>query len=46
MGRKPTLTHHQKQEAIKRRDYGEETLAGRLRDPTNVSGWTISRLSP
>jgi hypothetical protein len=27
MGRKPKLTDHQKREAIRRRDNGEETLA-------------------
>ena len=27
MGRKPKLTDHQKREAMKRRDHGEETLA-------------------
>lgn len=43
MGRKPKLTRHQKKEAIKRRDGGEEWLAdiGRSYD---VSGWTIGRL--
>ena len=43
MGRKPKLTDHQKREAIKRRDHGEETLAAIGRS-YNVSGWTISRL--
>ena len=45
MGRKPKLTHHQKREAIKRREAGEETLAEIARS-YNVSGWTISRLEP
>src|ERR1700732_1366809 len=43
MGRKPKMTDHQKREAIKRRDHGEETLAAIGRS-YNVSGWTISRL--
>ncbi len=43
MGRKPKLTPHQKQEAIKRRDRGEESLADIGRS-YNVSGWTIARL--
>ncbi len=43
MGRKPKLTDHQKREAIKRRDLGEETLA-EIGRSYNVSGWTISRL--
>jgi DNA invertase Pin-like site-specific DNA recombinase len=45
MGRKPKLTDHQKREAIKRRDHGEETLAA-IGKSYNVSGWTISRLAP
>jgi DNA invertase Pin-like site-specific DNA recombinase len=44
MGRKPKLTDHQKCEAIKHRDQGEETLA-EIGRSYNVSGWTISRLS-
>jgi DNA invertase Pin-like site-specific DNA recombinase len=44
MGRKPKLTDHQKREAIKRRDRGEETLA-EIGRSYNVSGWTISRLT-
>jgi DNA invertase Pin-like site-specific DNA recombinase len=44
MGRKPKLTDHQKREAIKRRDHGEETLA-EIGRSYNVSGWTISRLA-
>jgi DNA invertase Pin-like site-specific DNA recombinase len=43
MGRKPKMTGHQKREAIKRRDHGEETL-GDIGRSYNVSGWTISRL--
>jgi DNA invertase Pin-like site-specific DNA recombinase len=43
MGRKPKMTAHQKREAIKRRDYGDETLA-EIGRSYNVSGWTISRL--
>jgi DNA invertase Pin-like site-specific DNA recombinase len=45
LGRKPTLTRHQQQEAIKHRDHGDETLA-EIGRSYNVSGWTISRLSP
>ena len=44
MGRKPKLTDHQKREAIRRRDRGDETLA-EIGRSYNVSGWTISRLS-
>jgi DNA invertase Pin-like site-specific DNA recombinase len=43
MGRKPKMTDHQKREAIKRRDRGEETLA-EIGRSYNVSGWTIARL--
>ena len=43
MGRKPKLTDHQKREAIRRRDHGDETLA-EIGQSYNVSGWTISRL--
>jgi DNA invertase Pin-like site-specific DNA recombinase len=43
MGRPPKLTPHQRQEAIKRRDQGEETLADIGRS-YNVSAATISRL--
>ena len=43
LGRKPKLTEHQKAEAIKRRDNGEESLADIGRS-YNVSGWTIARL--
>jgi DNA invertase Pin-like site-specific DNA recombinase len=44
MGRPPKITAHQKKEAIKRRDRGEETLA-EIGRSYNVSGWTIGRLS-
>lgn len=44
MGRKPKLTPHQKQEAIKRRDAGE-TVRDIARS-YNVSHSTISRLLP
>jgi DNA invertase Pin-like site-specific DNA recombinase len=43
LGRKPTLTPHQKQEAIKRLNAGEETQ-GEIARSYNVSRWTISRL--
>ena len=45
MGRPPKLTLHQRQEAIKRRDSGDETLADIGRS-YNVSPATISRLAP
>jgi DNA invertase Pin-like site-specific DNA recombinase len=45
LGRKPKLTDHQKREAIRRRDHGEETLA-EIGQSYNVSGWTIARLAP
>jgi hypothetical protein len=44
LGRKLKLTHQQQQEAIKRRDYGEETLA-EIGRSYNVSRWMISRLA-
>ena len=44
MGRPPKLTPHQKREAIKRRDTGEESLA-EIGRSYNVSAATISRLS-
>ena len=43
MGRRPKLTDHQRREAIKHRDHGEETLA-EIGKSYNVSGWTIARL--
>src|SRR6185312_3254514 len=45
MGRPPKLTPHQKREAIKRRDQGDESLADIGRS-YNVSAATISRLRP
>ena len=44
LGRPFKLTPHQRQEAVKRRDKGEETLA-EIGRSYNVSGATISRLS-
>jgi DNA invertase Pin-like site-specific DNA recombinase len=44
-GRKPKLTEHQRREAIKRRDKGEETLR-EIAQSYNVSHQTISRLVP
>jgi DNA invertase Pin-like site-specific DNA recombinase len=44
MGRPPKLTQHQRREAIKRRDSGEESLADIGRS-YNVSAATISRLA-
>jgi hypothetical protein len=41
LGRKPTLTPHQRREAIKRVHAEKETLGARS---CNVSRWTISRL--
>ena len=43
-GRKPTLTHHQQREAIKRVKTAKETQ-GEIAGSYNVSRWTISRLS-
>jgi hypothetical protein len=37
------LTDHQRKEAIRRRDKGEETLS-EIGRGYNVFGWTISRL--
>ena len=45
LGRPFKLTPHQRNEAIKRRDKGEETLA-EIGRSYNVSGATISRLAP
>ena len=45
LGRKPKLTEHQRKEAIRRRDKGEELLA-EIGRSYNVSGWTIGRLAP
>jgi hypothetical protein len=44
MGRPPKLTPHQKREATKRRDEGEESLA-EIGRSYNVSAATISRLT-
>jgi DNA invertase Pin-like site-specific DNA recombinase len=44
LGRKPTLTSHQRREAIKRVNAEKETL-GEIARSYNVSRWTISRLS-
>ena len=44
LGRKPTLTHQQQQEAIKRLNAGKETQ-GEIARSYNVSRWTISRLA-
>ena len=45
MGRPPKLTPHQRAEAVRRRDKGEETLA-EIGRTYNVSPQTISRLQP
>jgi DNA invertase Pin-like site-specific DNA recombinase len=44
MGRPPKLTDHQRREAIKRREHGEETLA-EIGRSYNVSGQTIAQMS-
>ena len=44
MGRPPKLTPHQRREAIKRRDQGDESLA-EIGRSYNVSAATISRLT-
>jgi DNA invertase Pin-like site-specific DNA recombinase len=44
LGRRPTLTYHQRREAIKRANAGKETL-GEIARSYNVSRWTISRLA-
>jgi len=43
MGRRPKLTPHQKREAIRRRDAGQETFR-EIAASYNVSAATISRL--
>ncbi len=43
LGRRPKLTEHQRKEAIRRRDRGDESLA-EIGRSYNVSGWTIGRL--
>ena len=45
MGRKPMLTPHQQQEVITCLNAGKETQ-GEIARTYNVSGWTISRLTP
>jgi DNA invertase Pin-like site-specific DNA recombinase len=45
MGRPPKLTQHQRAEAVRRRDKGEETLA-EIGRSYNVSPQTIGRLQP
>ncbi len=45
LGRRPKLTPHQKREALERRARGDETHA-EIGRSYNVSGWTISRLTP
>jgi hypothetical protein len=44
MGQPPNLTPHQKREAIKRRDQGDESLT-EIGRSYNVSAATISRLT-
>jgi len=44
LGRKPTLTPHQRAETIKRREAGKEPI-GKIARSHNVSCWTIQRLS-
>jgi DNA invertase Pin-like site-specific DNA recombinase len=44
MGRPPKLTPHQRKEAIKRRERGEESL-NEIGRSYNVSAATISRLT-
>ncbi|MGH6811638.1 MAG: helix-turn-helix domain-containing protein [Methylocella sp.] len=44
LGPKPTLNHHQQQEAIKRVKAGKETL-GEIARSYYVSRWTISMLT-
>jgi hypothetical protein len=43
LGRKPTLTHHQQQEAIKSLNAGKE-MQGEIARSYNVSRWATSRL--
>jgi len=43
LGRKPTLTHHQQREAIRRVNAGKEST-GEIARSYNVSRWTIARL--
>jgi hypothetical protein len=44
LGRQPTLTHHQRQEAIKHLKAAKETL-GEIARSYNVSRWAIARLT-
>ncbi len=44
LGRKPSLTHHQHNEAVKRIKAGKETL-GEIARSYDVSRWTIARLA-
>ena len=44
LGRKPSLTHHQRNEAVKRIKAGKETL-GEIARSYDVSRWTIARLA-
>jgi hypothetical protein len=44
LGRKPMLTRHQQQEAIKSLNAGNETQ-GEIARSYNVSRWTIARLT-
>ncbi len=45
LGRKPTLTPHQRAESLKRKAHGKETI-GQIARSYNLSRWTISRLAP
>ena len=44
LGRRPKLTEHQRKEAIRRREKGEELLT-EIGRSYNVSGWTISEVT-
>ena len=44
LGRKPKLTAHRRQEALTRRERGEESLA-EIGRSYNFSGWAVSRLA-
>ncbi len=43
IGRRPTMTPHQRAEALKRKAHGKETI-GQIARSYNVSRWTIQRL--
>jgi DNA invertase Pin-like site-specific DNA recombinase len=45
LGRKPTLTHHQRREAIKRRVKARKESVGEIARSYSVSRWTIQRLA-